>query len=351
MNRSLRHRGRSVVLWFVFGLLASQPVLTLTVEFFQPGIRDPHWAALLADLRQRRKDMPGRDLVVILGSSRSLAGLDADRLSRPDGPIVVNASVPGGGALMQRIFLERLLTDRIRPRRIVLEIMPLFYTTPGAEQEDGFLVAQRLSFGELRATAREVARPRALVTAWLSARLTPLTTHHSAWREQVLPGEQFPSEEPPRTGSQSARVSMNVHQYRQALDSKELNARRSRAFRQLLDRCQEEGIEVTLFVGPEHSRFRAATGAALAEQIENLLAIASEEYGLAVHDARDWLSDDLFEDGHHAGREGARRLSERFASEVLAVADPPGANLRAVSEGRGCYNSASERQRPSPDRD
>src|SRR5262249_4007702 len=145
------------------------------IEAFWPEARDPEWSALAERLRRRREESPGRELVVVLGSSRSQTGLHASRLSAGDGPLVFNHSVPGGGVLARGVVLRRLLEEGQRPSRIVLELMPLFYTEAGSVMEEGYLEPWRLSLSELAAVAGRSARPERVCWGWLWSRMTPLT--------------------------------------------------------------------------------------------------------------------------------------------------------------------------------
>src|SRR5262245_19755641 len=102
MKRSRGARGRAILCWFAASLLAVHLALAVAVERLWPAARDPEWSALLARLHQRRQEAPGRELVVILGSSRGQTGLHAARISDRES-LVFNLSVTGGGVLMQQV--------------------------------------------------------------------------------------------------------------------------------------------------------------------------------------------------------------------------------------------------------
>src|SRR5207248_7713143 len=107
----------------------------------------------------------------------------------------------------------------------------------------------------------------------------------------------------------SAAVAMNLWQYRNALPATRTSLAREAALLGLLDTCRREGIEVVLFVGPEHSRWRAATAAELSAWVERLLEVARREYGAVTCDARAWLPDEAMFDAHHPHAAGAAALS------------------------------------------
>jgi hypothetical protein len=118
---------------------------------------------------------------------------------------------------------------------------------------------------------------------------------------------------------QAVRVAMQLRQYRDCLRATRLSPARERALLEMLQTCRREGIGVVLYVGPEHSRWRAATAAEQSARLEGLLEMARREYGAATCDARAWLPDEAFHDAHHPHDAGAAALSDRFAAEVLGV--------------------------------
>jgi hypothetical protein len=336
MKRSLG-RGRAILGWFAGSLLAVQLALAAAVECCWPDVRDPEWSVLVGRLRQRQQETPGRELVVVLGSSRGETGLQAARLSDRDGSLVFNLATPGGGVLMEQLTLQRLLDEGVRPDRVVLEVMPLFCTDAGAVMEEGYVEARSLTAAEVRSLAAQAARPDRLAWAWLCSRLMPLSEHHAALQRRLLPPRLRPLADAPACDRdsygwkpypvldelrQSACVAMQMQQYRGALHATDLSAQRQASLWQLLARCRQEGIEVVLYVGPEHSRLRAATPPEQSRQLTALLESARREYGVGTCDARDWLPDAAFHDAHHPHEGGAEALSDRFAADALRPLTP-----------------------------
>lgn len=289
--------------WFAASLLALAAAWAVVADRCV-GLRDPEWAVLRDRMRQRLAESPGAGLTVVFGSSRGQTGLRAGRMSRPDS-VAFNACVAGGGVLTQRALLERLLADGVRPRCVVLEVMPAFLADPDAE--DDHLEASRLSLAEADAALAAGVRSGSLAWSWLVGRLRPPAP---AGHDRDPHGWKRRLSVPPER--REALVTMNLHQYRRALAGTTLCPRRSAALMALVRRCRAEGIEVVLYLGPEHSRMRAASRADLA----GLLA-EGRRLGARVCDARDWLPDDAFHDAHHPAIDGADALSARFAAEVL----------------------------------
>jgi hypothetical protein len=86
---------------------------------------------------------------------------------------------------------------------------------------------------------------------------------------------------------------------------------------ELLALCREQGIEVILVVTPEGTAFRRWYGPAAESRLTDYLSHLSQDLGLVVVDARDWLPDDAFYDSHHVVETGARIFTQRLNAEVL----------------------------------
>jgi hypothetical protein len=173
-----------------------------------------------------------------------------------------------------------------------------------------------------------------LIRTWLGARLLPLVMHKTALQRHLLPESlRSATDEPPpcagRDGhgfhalpggddeQRAARVRFIVSQYRHTLHPRRVSQARVATLCRLLDRCRRAGCEVILFVGPEHSAFRASASVLLSSHIPAILQGVAREYGVSLYDTRTWLPDESFADGHHASPDGAARLSERFEAEAL----------------------------------
>jgi hypothetical protein len=326
-------RPAAALAWLAAALLGLD-LAWAALEASRPGLRDPEWAALMARLRLLRRRQPlGGTLTVILGSSRGQTGLRAAQLSGDGegGSLVFNACVAGGGVLTQRVLLERLLAEGpgLRPDRLVLDVAPLFNCAAGAELEEICLEASRLSCAELRSVAASSVRPRRMAWSWLWARGLPLADgtgrleRLAPWLGRAPLHDRDSHGWKPRPtvppACRQAYVGMTLHQYRRALAETRLSAAREAALLAVVRRCREEGIEAVLYLGPEHSRLRAAMTPELAADVERMLGEA-RRLGARVCDARAWLADEAFHDGHHPDTDGASALSERFAAEVLGGA-------------------------------
>lgn len=90
-----------------------------------------------------------------------------------------------------------------------------------------------------------------------------------------------------------------------------------RAVRDLLAACRGRGTRVALLLTPEAAPFRAAyPPPALAALDAYTRGLAAEADG-GLADARRWLPDDQFTDGHHVDLRGQAAFTDRLAVEVL----------------------------------
>jgi hypothetical protein len=85
------------------------------------------------------------------------------------------------------------------------------------------------------------------------------------------------------------------------------------ALRELLALCRHEGIPVALLWMPEAAVFRGWYPPAAQKQIDAYLA----ELDVPLIDARHWLADEEFADGHHLLPHGVEVFSDRLGREAL----------------------------------
>ncbi len=89
-----------------------------------------------------------------------------------------------------------------------------------------------------------------------------------------------------------------------------------RALFDLLALCRRERLPVALVVMPESSKFRGLYSPAADTAAANVLAEAQDRFAVPVINARLWLADEDFEDGHHVVLAGAERFTARLNEHV-----------------------------------
>jgi hypothetical protein len=323
------------------------------VERWCPEIRDPEYGHKLARLRARAAAEPGCPLVVVLGSSRAALGFRPDALPTGAGGPVFNLALAGAGPLTELLCLYRLLDEGIHPAGVVVEVMPplLHQEKPWAETTR--LSVERLGRRDLHRLRRHAPHAGRLRRQWFAARLTPWYSHRFgllsrlaprwlAWdarqdRWQRLDSAGWMPYPRPAVKAEEIRRALQFarREYTPCFERFHITANADRALRELLAVCRREGIGVRLVTMPESSKFRSwyppGAGPALATYLGGL----SREYGMAWIDARTWVPDEYFVDGHHLLGDGAAVFAERFGREA------PG--FVARSEGDESCHSCTNR--------
>ena len=90
-----------------------------------------------------------------------------------------------------------------------------------------------------------------------------------------------------------------------------------RALRDLLQACRDNGTRAVIVWTPESSGFRAAYGHDAIATMNAYTAELTREFGVRVVNAREWLPDEQFQDGHHPILKGQRTFTKRLYREVL----------------------------------
>ncbi len=322
---------RGTVAWYLFGLLAVQAALGLYIERSAVRLRDPIYADRLARLQRCRRAQPDRPLVVVLGSSRSLMGLDAGRVSAaPGAPLVFNFSELAAGPMLEQVFLRRLLADGVRPDLVVLEVVPLHLATGiGVSGEEVGLSLARLSWSEMNGVAGHYRFPLLTRGRWLLYRglggFSSRADLHNALRIDCPAGSEDSGGDPhgffayPRPSEETRLIGIRDHlrRFGPKLARARLAAGPAAAVRDLIGLCRRERLPFVVTFMPECSGLREQHTPAFRAALEGLLAELQAEGAFELIDARTWVPDEGFWDCHHLHTDGARIFTDRFLQEGL----------------------------------
>jgi hypothetical protein len=347
-KRDLQRRKRNELGWYLVGVVVLQVALAIGIERYWPAIRDPDFAEIERLIRERTAEAPHRPLVVALGSSRTQMSLATERLndrSDPRSPIVINAAIPGGGPMMDQIVLRRLLDAGHRPELVFVEAMPMALSRrDGAPFEERARYQSRHTLGEVVQLWSYYAERYRLFYPWLTGRLLPAHRYQAEIRQAL--GVDRPSNQPfvyPQARDSfgwlrcpvsyppeevAERTRENLSTYARALSEPALAPGAMRALHDVVTLCQEENIRVVLVVPAEGSAFRNFAPEVEAVQVAAARALA-EELQVPIVDARLWVDDAGFYDGHHTTQRGAYAFTDRFALDVLAPHMPQAAHFAA----------------------
>jgi hypothetical protein len=328
----LQRRKRADLAWFAGSVVAMQLALAVAVEQLWPAIRDPEYDEIEQIVRARVRAAPGRPLVLALGSSRTQTALAAQRLNYPEdasAPVVINAGLSGACAMMHQIALRRLMRAGLKPQMVFIEVMPMALSARGgASVEERFRHQGRHTLGEVVRLWKYYGEHYRLCSPWLFARVAPSYRYQAELRSalhmdlatsHVEPRDDYGWMTPQKISSR-AEIAMHTRNtlefYASALTQPAVSPGALRALRDLVQLCHDRHIAVALIVPAEGTPFRS-----FAPEVEetHLSAARQLAYEMAVPliDARTWVDDDGFWDGHHTTERGAIQYTDRFARDAL----------------------------------
>ncbi len=325
---------RSAVLWSAGAYLACQLALAVYTEVRIPEIYDREYRDRLMQLRQRTQEEPARPLLLVVGSSRITTDFRPETLpplhtANGEQPLPFNLSHSGSGPLLNLMLLRRVLREGFTPRWVIVEVVPSLLGASGRSS------AAKLAQAADLPTLHRHINPWKLYGHYLYERLGANFSHRDAYVRHWLPGrladdaawDSMPLDalggststlsEAPTPDEVRRRTAVVRSQYYAGLQHLRIDDMPDRAMRELLELCQSRRIEAVLLLAPESSEFREWYSAESMSAIEDYVARLNRELGVPVVDAREWLSDEAFLDGHHAGPDGAREFTRRLGRQVL----------------------------------
>lgn len=298
--------------------------------------RDPEYGHRIKELKPIAKDTT-RPLIVAMGSSRSQMGFNPNDMGLdPDsGPILYNLSQAGCGPPQQYMNLARLLRDGLKPRVILVEILPPVMANRGPI-EQSFQV-EKLSYQDLSAVSRYFSRPDALTYQWLETRAVPwhsyrlnLISHVSPnwvrwqsrkdflWSQMAGRGwmpyfHTTVTDEKRTDGLQQAAA-----QYQPYFVNFQISEMPRRAHRSFMLLAKQHGITVAFYTMPESITFRSWYPADVQSRLQEYYRELETEEQVKVFRSESWLDrEEDFADGHHLMRSGASQFSRRFGHDCL----------------------------------
>lgn len=334
--RSNRQRARPAIAAGLLAFVAANAILGALAER-NTRIRDPLYGDKFVKLRAKLA-APDRGLsVVMFGSSRTgfaFNGKIVEQTVRDSGRSVAafNFGIPATGPITHLIYLRRMLADGVKPDLIVFEILPSMYAQiPEGACEMYWLFGDRLHAGELATVERFGFNPREVRARWRESTVLPwyglrfqlIGRVIQSWipwqyrfdwsRSTDECGWGTPYKDTLTADERSHAARHARAEYFQILQTWRPSEPTSNALRVLLNECKEAGIETKLILLPEGNEFRSWYPPAVRSRLDAMV----KSFGCELIDAREWLDDDDFTDGHHQLRGGAAKFSRRVAEDVI----------------------------------
>lgn len=333
---------RSELAWLAGALLALQLGLALAIHSGLSQFRDPAFHEKFTRLMSlRAAPMPPRT-VVFLGSSRTGFGLQPGRLghklhSELDAPTVFfNFGMPGTGPVIETLALRRLLDEGVRPDRVLIEVVPMFLAgQPTAPQEVQRFPAPRFDYHELEVLEKYSGDGQhwrrdwwsAWPASWHSHRFEILTRFAPSWVPFELRQDWSQGNDAWGWGT-CANLARTPESHRRAVESErrayapyfhgfEVGGSSCAALTDALKLCRNRGIPTALYYMPESAEFRSWYSPAMMSSIDRFVGSLSTQFSAPIIDARSWIGDEQFTDGHHLLPAGAAEFTDRLAKDSV----------------------------------
>lgn len=328
-----RHRSscwRSVLIWGIAWIVLGQASVIVFFEWQHPEFLDPKYGCRMLALRDLRQEHKDRTLLVTFGSSRAEQGFRPSLLA-PSGPLFYNLARGGSSPLLYLLTLRRLLADGIHPDVLLVEIFP-----PALSEDGDGAIIYKPTLRDLP-LLRRYPISRRTWAFWLQDRLLLWYKYRSGFLAWAAPAWLPPQA---RWGEhlwdyqggewriigrglsplERRRLTDDAHhRYAHALSHFRVAPAADRALRELLEMCRRQRIGVVLFLMPEAREFRGWYPPEALRRLSDYLAALRDEYGAPVIDARSWIDESEFSDGHHLLSRGAAAFTRRFAAEVQST--------------------------------
>ena len=306
-------------------LVLSQFGLAAAIDSWLPSFRDSVFGPKAVQLLHRLHDAKGSGngngkFAVVLGSSHVACALNGRQMEMELAPelgeplLVYNFGCPGAGSITQYLNLGRLLARQVKPDLVMLEVFPPWLAGPGPVEE-AYLPAERLERADL-AHLEKCGFPMGnLRRVWWQAQLVPWYSHRCSILNSTSPwllpfckrqDWSFISDAwgwrsfgTVSADIRSLRTRFSVPRFQPYFWDYCLADSTCEALRQSLAACRLRQIPVAVILMPEGTRHLALYPAAARKQIRAFLEEVSCQFHVPVIDAREWLEDDDFVDGHH----------------------------------------------------
>lgn len=355
----MRRTARASLGWSLLALGLIHFGLTALVCWGPAEFHDPLYGEKLQRLRARMERAPeGTPLVLVLGSSRALTGLNAQLLEkrltesgrRP--AVIYNFAVPGGGPVTELLLLHRLLDDGVRPDLLILEMWPVFFAETAIAGNLEWLESHGIGLAERNwlATYGPLANPRSVTT--ISGMVVPWYRHRFAllrcFARRMMPripwgvlsaefdeaGWEAIAGERPKPEVYSRLVEADKKAIEPFFQTDRLSPASCRVVNDLLKVTERHGIRVVLTMFPEASDLRAWCPDDYRSRVMTALQASCQEHGLDLIDGHDWLPDEQFFDPVHVMASGANDFTDQFAVPFRELEGQSEANIASRPANR-----------------
>jgi hypothetical protein len=368
-RRVLGRRSRASIVWALGFLVGAQIGFFFPLSFWWPQLHDPQYGGRLTRLRARLAEKPkDQPFVLVLGSSHTALGVRPG-IRGDSSPFLFNFSMNDGCPVVSLLCLHRLLAEGIKPDWLVVETCPLQLWLDGPRaQAHSCLQLVLVQHRDLPVLSRYYLNPHKFRHDWRKGQLFPWYFHRdyllNCFNPRWLPAVKRQNKTWDHIDDWGWQwVEGATQNYQETgMDLEYLRNCMTGMFRQwticdvdkraiqeIIDICRREKIRLALLRMPEASVFLSWYPSAMLDQVDKYLTDLSREHQVAIVDARTWVPDAGFWDGHHLTPFGASVFTQRFDREFLQSIEKPEVTSQK-SEVRGQRSEIrSQKSEDAPD--
>jgi hypothetical protein len=250
-----------------------------------------------------------------------------------DGPWVFNFGEPGAGPLREWLVWRRVCDAGARPARLLIEVLPTALCVDGPA--DGGVAPERLAWADLTDVLPYCSAPARVAGGWLAARAAPAYSARFCLTSLLAPfwlpvanrvdyiwadvdGDGAVAFPAALAGPAARRRGWEgvADEYGRRLRHFHIGRLSDQLLRRLLDDCRRADTPALLVLMPESPAFRDLYPPAALRTLAAYLDGLTGEYAVPLLDARTWVGEDGFWDGHHLLPAGAVAFSHRLGREA-----------------------------------
>lgn len=300
-------------------------------------VRDPGYSDKAIRLARLEAVNPTGPRIVMLGTSRTAAAFDAGSVRERLGEgVVFNFGIPASGPVTQVVYLKRLLAEGHQPDLLFLEVLPpSLADLEGGPLESRFFFGDRLTRSELESVIRYDFPAEAVNAKWRRSVTVPWYALRFPILGRIMPSAQpwhlrfdwsrscdafgwgAPFAETVTSEEYASGFQRSRGEYEAILADLKPIGGASRALKDVAELCQARGIPLKLVMMPESSEFRAMYSPVVLKRLHDFLEGVCREHGCSLIDARDWLPNSGFTDGHHVLKSGAAIFTRRLDDTAI----------------------------------
>ena len=335
---SKRRRAAMACIAFAIAAVAMLGGIHKHIDGSNGELRDPMYAeqrSLLRSWPEFTGPRGSKQRIAFLGSSRTQLLAEAEMLS-DERRTVLNFGCAGCGPMANALYLRRLLHEGLRAEWIVVELHPAMLANVEPAIESMWLQLHRVDATEadrLRSYGWSIGepehlKPRAMLADVHTYRMNLLNAYAPPLMASPY-GLGLLLRRSPRgyvpgfdvdLGQRWKFIALARSEYGRSFPLPSIGGPSVAALRDTAAVAKQHGMNAMFLLTPESNEFRSWYGEGADGRIEAFAKSLALETGSTLIDARCWLPDDAFADGHHATEDGAKLFAKHMCIQLERIA-------------------------------